>query len=146
MREPELLKAVIAAWDGIATALTLLPGGLHEHMAQDDNVPDAAQKWATVKVEEGPISRVTNGGPIREHTVTVTMNDASGGGVSGNATLMDTLGTIPSVVNKSLDNGGHIIDMWPAQAKGGGQTDDTRRTKPIVELAIAWRVQSRWPY
>lgn len=143
MREPELLKAVIAAWDGITTALTLLPGGLHEAMAHDDNVPSSADKWGTVVVtDNGPV-RITNGGPIREHSVTITVN--ADDGMTANASLMDKLGTIPSVITKALDNGGTIIDMWPANAKSG-QTENSRRSKTMTELQIAWRVQSRWPY
>lgn len=145
MREPELLKAVLAAWDGIATSATLLPGKMHEAMAHDDNVPESATKWATVKVVEQAVSRVTNGGPIREHVITVTVKNTSGDGMTANATLMDTIGTIPTVINKTLDNGGKIIDMWPHPTEGG-QTEDNRRTRPVSEMAVAWRTQSRWPY
>lgn len=143
MREPEILKAVIAAWDGIATSATLLPGKLHEYMAQDDNVPPSANKWGTVQVTDNGIVRETTGGPIREHNVTITIH--ADDGIQANSTLMDTLGTIRSVITKAMDNGGTIIDMWPANAKSG-QTDNTRRTKTMSELQIAWRVQSRWPY
>lgn len=145
MREAELLKAVIAAWDGIATSATLLPGKMHEHVAHDDNVPTSATKWATVKVVEQALARQTNGGPIREHIITITVKNTTGDGLTANATLMDTIGTIPTVVNKALDNGGTLIDMWNHNSEGG-QTDDQRRTKPVSEMAVAWRTQSRWPY
>jgi hypothetical protein len=147
VREPEILKAVLAAWNGIATALTVLPGGLHEYVADDDNTPPAAEKWATVRVTEGALARMTNGGPIREHTLTVDVYDTTGtDGLTGNATLLHTLGTIPSVINKSLDNGGTIIDLWPTTAPQGGQTDQTRAARGVNKLSIAWRVQSRWDY
>jgi hypothetical protein len=90
---------------------------------------------------------MTNGGPIREHIVTVDVHDTTGtGGLTGNATLIHTLGTIPSVITKAMDNGGYIIDMWPHPAPQGGQTQDTRQAKGVVKLSIAWRVQSRWDY
>jgi hypothetical protein len=151
MREPELLKSVLAAWNANASALTYLPGGLHEFTADEDNVPAAAQRWATVRVTEdgGSPVRQTNGGPIRSHTVLIEAFIADGDGMTAGATLMHTLGTIPVTVlstYRSLDNGGRVIDFWPAAAPQGGQTDQTRQAKGIVKLAIAWRVQSRWDY
>jgi hypothetical protein len=146
MREPELLKKIIATWNGIATATTLLPGGMHEHTAEADNVPAGATKWATVRATEESIARMTNGGPIRSHLVVVDVY--ADDGVTANATLLHTLGTIPSLAlaSKSLDNGGYLIDLFPATAPAGGQTDQTRRMRNVTKLSIAWRVQSRWDY
>lgn len=146
MREGELLKAVLTAWTGIAASATLLPGGLHEFVAMDDNTPAPALKWGTMRAVEGSLVRQTNAGPIREHIITITVNDSSGAGLVANATLMHTLGTIPSVINKALDNGGTIIDMFAHNAPEGGQSADTRRTKNMIKQSIAWRVQSRWDY
>lgn len=145
MREGELLKAVLTAWNGIATSLALLPGGLHEFVAMDDNTPTPALKWGTMQAVEGSLSRQTNAGPIREHIITITVNDSSGGGMIANMPLMDKLGTIPSVITKALDNGGTIIDMFSHNSTEG-PSDQTRRVKPVRKPSVAWRVQSRWPY
>jgi hypothetical protein len=59
---------------------------------------------------------------------------------------MHSLGTIPTTINKTLDNGGKIIDLWPATAPAGGQTEEQRRGRTVSSVAIAWRVQSRWDY
>lgn len=145
-REGEILKAVLTAWNGVATATTLLPGGLHEFVAMDENTPSSAMKWATMQAVEQGLSRQTNGGPIREHIVTITVNDGSGGGLIANMALMDALQNIPATVNKALDNGGTIIDMFSHQAPAGGQNEEARRVKTMVKQSVAWRVQSRWPY
>jgi hypothetical protein len=146
VREGELLKAVLTAWNGIANSATLLPGGLHEFVAMDDNTPPSALKWGTMRAVEGSLPRQTNAGPIREHIITITVNDSSGEGLIANMPLMDKLGTIPSVVTKALDNGGTIIDMFSHNAPDGGQGNATRRTKNMIKQSVAWRVQSRWPY
>jgi hypothetical protein len=146
MREPEILKKILATWNGIATAATVLPGGMHEFTAETDNVRADASKWATVRVTEESLARMTNGGPIRSHLVVVDVY--ADDGVTNQATLLHTLGTIPGLVqsSKSLDNGGYVIDLFPATAPQGGQTSDTRRMKTVTKLSIAWRVQSRWDY
>lgn len=145
MREPEILKAVLTAWTAVTNYSTLLPGGLHEFIAEQDNVPTEAKKWGIVRCEEGALARMTNGGPIREHIVSIDVYCADGSGMTANASLMDSLGTIPTVINQTLDNGGKIIDMWMHPGKGG-QTDQTRRMVPVTMLTISWRVQSRWDY
>lgn len=144
MREPELLKAFQTAWTGVSNYQTLLPGGLHETVAGRDNTPDAAAKWALITVNESSVARQTNGGPIREHVIQIELKATDG--ITANASVLHALGTIPTTLNKTLDNGGKVIDCWPHQAPKGGQTTDQRRGRPVSALSIAWRVQSRWDY
>lgn len=152
MREPELLKAFVAGWELVTNAATLLPGRLHEKKADSDNVPNEwkGEDYGLIEVKENPLARMTNGGPIREHIVTITVKTLKG--ISSLGTVMEAMASttsgIPSKVptHTALDNSGWIIDLWPAPAPAGGQTESRRQGRTIAGVSIAWRVQSRWNY
>lgn len=152
MREAELLKGVLTAWDAISNASTLLPGGLHEFRADFDNVPidpntgKKSEIYGIMTATENGIKRQTNGGVVREHIVTIAVKH--NGGLNACAAILEAMASrtsgIPAGVS-SLDNGGNVIDMWPHNSKGG-QTDMERAGAIITDAAIAWRVESGWAY
>lgn len=151
MREPELLKAFVAGWESVTNVATLLPGKLHEKKADSDNVPNdwVGEDYGLITVKESPLAHMTNGGPIREHLVSIEVKTLKG--LSSLATTMEAMAStstgIPSKIppHTALDNGGWIIDLWPAPG-AGGQTDSRRQGKTISSVTITWRVQSRWSY
>ncbi len=143
MREAEILKAVMTAWASVTNSSTLINGGLHTLEAENDNIPVHATKWAVMECDETGIVRETNGGPIREHVLTIRLKTTDG--IANSSSAMDALATIRASINRTLDNGGTIIDMWPHPAKSG-KPDDQRQGLPVHELAFAYRIQSRWPY
>jgi len=144
MREPELLKNLLTRWAAIDTAGTLLPGGLHEFQAEADNIPNRSTrpKYGLVTITETGIARNTNAGPIREHNINIEIKARDG--LEANASLMHSLSTIPAgQQHVGLENGGTLIDMWPAPSKQG-QGSESVGAKTVSGLSIAWRVQSRW--
>lgn len=152
MREPELLKAFGTAWGQVTNAATLLPGGLHETKADADNIAEdkMLSDYGLITVSENGLARNTNGGPIREHQVKIEVHTVNG--LSSLATVVEAMAStssgIPSKIptHTALDNGGYLIDLFPSQAPPGGQTPSRRAGKTVSKVAIAWRVQSRWPY
>lgn len=152
MREAELLKGILTAWDSVTNSKTLLPGGLHEFAAESDNVPldpatgRKAEVYGIMLAEEQGIKQQTNGGVVREHIVTISVKHNEG--LNACAAILEAMANpttgIPSLVS-TLDNSGNVIDMWPHSSKGG-QTEMSRRGKVISDAAIAWRIESGWAY
>lgn len=155
MREPELLKAFMTAWESVTNAATLLPGGLHESYADRDNIPNTGTDEPSITtygiliVKESAIARMTNGGVVREHIVQVDLK-----GYIGQIALMavqeamaNTTSGVPSKLpsHTNLDNGGGIVDLWPAVASPE-RSSNGKQTRPISVVTVAWRVQSGWAY
>lgn len=152
MREAELLKGIVTAWGLVSNSSTLLPGGIHEFEAESDNVPvdpstgKKAEIYATAIAQENPIARMTNGGVVREHIVTVSVKHTEG--LNACAAILEAMASTTAGIPAnmpSLDNTGVVIYMWPHSSKGG-QTEMQRGGKTISDAAIAWRVQTDWPY
>lgn len=153
MREPELLKAVGTAWPTVASYATLLPGGLHESKADADNVPAGQQEenYGIVTATEQGIARNTNGGPIREHLLKIELHTVKG--LSDLAAVQEAMlnwstglaSKLKQTPNLALDNGGYLIDLFPAPGGPSGTTSVRRAGKMVSKVVVAWRVQSRWP-
>ncbi len=159
MREPEILKAFMAAWSAVTGQATLLPGGLHETNADRDNITTTETTdpvlttYGILTCKEQPLARMTNGGIVREHLVQIDLK-----GYAGQIALMacqeamaDTTNGIPSKIpaNSSIDNNGEVIDIWPAPSnpdRPGINSSNSRQTQPISIVSIAWRVQTGWAY
>lgn len=153
MREAEILKGIYTAWAAVTNSSTLLPGGLHEFQAENNNVPidpdtgKQAEIYAVMTAKENPIVRQTNRGVVREHIVTIAIKHNRG--LNACASILEAMASttagIPSQMPASLDNSGNTIYLWPHDSQGG-TSDMERQGELIADAAIAWRIQTGWAY
>lgn len=152
MREAEILKSVTTAWAAVTNSATLLPGGLHEFAAEDDNVPNdpstgrKAEVYATMNCVEQAIKTKTTGGVVREHILTISVKN--NGGLNACASILEAMASTTTGIPANmaaLDNSGYLIHMLPHNSSGG-TTDNHRAGNPIVAAEIAWKVMTSWPY
>lgn len=156
MREAEIFKAWLGAWESVTNSATLLPGLLHEHQANADNVPNIdesqlQQDYGILTVTENPIVITpTGGGVVREHLVEIAVKTKNGLQSLGSVlhAMADTTNGIPGKLppHTSLDNGGTIIDIWPAPGKASTTTDLRRQNRAISSYSIGWRVRTDWAF